>query len=338
MNVLLTGGTGFLGGHVALSLREAGHRVALLARRPEAAADMGGGFEIVAGDLLDREAVRHAVAGRDAVVHLAGVVKRWVPDRTLFERVNVGGTRGLIDAALAAGVGRIVYCSSFFALGPTDGRRAGDETLVHDGRPRNEYERTKLAAEHEVRERQARGEPIVTVYPGIVYGPGRLTEGNLLAGVARDLLAGRLPATIGPGDRLQCLALAEDVASGFVAALERAAPGSRYILGGENITVRQALEIIGEAGGVAPPRRAIPYAVARLIGHAYLLRAKLFGTPPPLTPDEVEIYRHSWAYDSTRARRELGYTITPAREGLARMTRWLLDEGLVPGGPARGDA
>ncbi|RMF73784.1 MAG: NAD-dependent epimerase/dehydratase family protein [Acidobacteria bacterium] len=331
MRVLLTGGSGFLGGHVALSLRDAGHEVALLVRRPGAVADLGPGFEIVRGDLLDPAAVERAVAGREAVVHLAGVVKRWLPDRTLFERVNVAGTLRLADAALRAGARRFVYCSSFFALGPTDGRRPADESLAHDGRPRNEYERTKLAADLEMRALQDRGLPIVILYPGIVYGPGRLTEGNLLAGVARDLLRGRLPGTIGPGDRQQCLAYAEDVAAGFVAALERAPDGSRYILGGENVTVRQALQIIAEAGGVEPPRREIPYWLARLIGHAYLLRARVLRIPPALTPDEVEIHARSWAYDSGRARRELGYRITPAREGLTRMVRWLIDEGHVPG-------
>ena len=337
MNVLLTGGSGFLGGHVALTLREAGHHVALLVRRPESVADLGEGWEIVRGDLLDPASVERAVAGREAVVHLAGMVKRWTRDRTLFDQVNVGGTLRLIEAALREGVPRILYCSSFFALGPTDGRTAGDETLAHDGRPRNDYERTKLAAELEVRALQDRGLPIVILYPGIVYGPGRMTEGNLLATVARDLLAGRLPGTIGPGDRPQCLAWAEDVAAGFASALERAEPGSRYILGGENLTVREALEIIAAAGGVRPPRRVIPYGIARLIGHAYLLRARLFGIPPALTPDEVEIYGHDWAYDSSRACRELGYRITPAREGLERMVRWLIDEGHVPRRPRTGD-
>ncbi|MBP1612064.1 MAG: putative dihydroflavonol-4-reductase [Acidobacteria bacterium] len=324
MKVLLTGGTGFLGGRVADALSAAGHRVALLARRPEAAPR--GDFEVLRGDVEDGASLAAAVAGRDAVVHCAALVKRWVRDRSRFDRVNVEGLDRLLDAAGAAGVGKVVYCSSFIALGPTDGR-IGDEDNVHDGAPRNDYERTKLAADRRARERQARGENLVVVYPGVVYGPGRLTDGNILAGVARDLLTGKLPGTVGPGDRRQCLAQVDDVARGFLFALEHARPGSRYVLGGDNVTVRQALEIMAEAGGVKPPARAIPYGVASLLGRVLRWQAPLTGIEPMMTDGEVEIYRHEWAFSSARAERELGYTVTPAREGLAAMVRWLIDAG-----------
>jgi farnesol dehydrogenase len=327
VKVLLTGGSGFLGGHVALTLTQAGHEVALLARRPQSVKDLGPGFEVVRGDLLDEASLARAVRGRDAVVHVAGLVKRWVRDRRLFDRVNVEGTEALFDAARAEGVERVLYCSSFFALGPTDGRRAGDEGLLHDGCPRNDYERTKLAAEGRVRERQDRGQPIVILYPGVVYGAGRMTEGNILADVAKQVIEGSLPGTIGPGDRAQCFSYVEDVARGFLLALEGAPPGERYILGGENKTVREMLGLVARQAGVPRPRRVIPYGVAAWIGRLYVLRARLLGMDPPLTHEEVAIYRHSWAYDSTKARRELGYAITPLEEGVERMVAWLLESG-----------
>ena len=322
MKVLLTGGTGFLGGRVAETLGAAGHRVALLARRPEAAPQ--GDFEVLRGDIEDGTSLAAAVAGREAVVHCAALVKRWVRDRSQFDRVNVEGLDRLLDAAWAAGVRKVVYCSSFIALGPTDGR-IGDEDNEHDGAPRNDYERTKLAADRRARTRQQRGENLVVVYPGVVYGPGRMTDGNILAGVARDLLAGKLPGTVGPGDRRQCLAQVDDVARGFLLALEQAPGGSRYVLGGENLTVRQALGIMAEAGGVKPPSRAIPYGVASLLGRVLRWQAPLTGIEPMMTDGEVAIYRHEWAFSSARAERELGYTVTPAREGLAAMVRWMID-------------
>jgi len=333
VRVLLTGATGFLGERVAAALLAAGHDVVALAREPARAPR---GTTPLRGDLLDGESLARAVRGVDAVVHVAALVKRWVRDRTLFDRVNVEASQQLLDLALAAGVPRFLYCSSFMALGPTDGF-VGDEDTEHPGDPRNDYERTKLVSDRRMRERQRRGDPVVILYPGVVYGPGRMTDGNILAGAARDLLRGRLPGTIGPGDRRQCLAFVEDVARGFVLALERAAPGSRYVLGGENVTVREALGIMAEAGGVPVPRRAIPYGIARALGRFLRWQAYLTGIEPMLTDEEVEVYRHEWAYSSARAERELGYAITPVREGLSRMVRWLTEEGIVrPRGLRRG--
>jgi NAD+-dependent farnesol dehydrogenase len=322
MRVLLTGGTGFVGGRVAEALAASGHEVRLLARQPAAAGPLPAGCTAVPGDMLDRGSLQRALAGTDAVVHAAALVRRWVRDPSRFDRVNVDATVALFDLAREAGAGRVVYCSSFMALGPTDGA-TGDEDTVHDGRPRNDYERTKCRADRLARARQAAGEPLVVVYPGVVYGPGRLTGGNILAGVARDVMRGRFPGTVGPGDRRQCLACVDDVARGFVLALERAAPGSRYVLGGENVTVARAVELIATAAGMAAPRRRIPYAVAGALGWFLRRLAPWTGKEPILTDGEVEIYRHEWAYSSARAVRDLGYTVTPAADGLGRMVAWL---------------
>jgi farnesol dehydrogenase len=322
MRVLVTGGAGFLGGRIAEELTASGCAVRLLVRRPESLGATDPRVDVRQGDILDAEAVARSLDGCEAVVHAAALVKRWVRDRSLFDRVNVGGAAQMFDLAARAGVGKVLYCSSFLALGPTDGF-VGDEDTIHDGKPRNDYERTKKLADELARARQAAGAPLVILYPGVVYGPGRMTDGNILGQAARRVLEGRFPGTIGPGDRRQCLASVEDVARGFRLALQRAAPGSRYVLGGENITVRQALDWIASSAGVPPPRRRIPYGVAAALGAALRWSAGLTGAAPPLTDEEVAIYRHEWAYSSARAARDLGYTITPAREGLEHMVRWL---------------
>lgn len=328
MRILLTGGTGFLGGRVAEALASAGHEVRMLARRPEDHVTLPEGVSAVKGDMLDAGSLGAALDGCEAVVHCAAVVKRWVRDASVFDRTNVDATARLLDLARDRGVRTTLYCSSFIALGPTDGT-TGDEDTVHDGRYRNDYERTKALSDTRVRARQAAGEPIVVLYPGVVYGPGRMTDGNILALAARDLLRGRFPGTVGPGDRRQCLAFVDDVAKGFLLALERARPGSRYVLGGENVTVRQAVDLIAAAGGVPSPRRAIPYGVASVMGRILRWQASFTGIEPLLTDEEVEIYRHEWAYSSARATRDLGYSVTSARDGIERMVRFLHDAGHV---------
>lgn len=328
MRLLLTGGSGFLGGRVTEVLAGAGHQVVLLARHPDRIEATPRGVEIVAGDLTDPASLERALAGSEALVHCAALVKRWVPDRREFDRVNVEATSRLFDLAGKAGVRKILYCSSFMALGPTDGT-IGDERSVHDGGWRNDYERTKVLADRQARERQAAGAPLVILYPGVVYGPGRMTDGNILAGVARDLIKGKLPGMVGPGDRRQCLAFVEDVAFGFRLALERAVPGSRYMLGGENLTVREMLELMAAAAEVAPPRRVIPYGLAAALGKVLRWQASLTGIEPMLTDEEVEIYRREWAYSSAQAESDLGYTVLPAREGIRRMVSWLIETGTV---------
>ncbi len=329
MRVLLTGGTGFLGGRVAECLAGAGHEVVLVARNPDSIGRSLPGIEVIQGDVCDVHALRPALEGCTAVVHLAAVVKRWARDRSLFDRVNVEATEALADLAAELGIRRFLHCSSFMALGPTDGSPPVNEDAQHDREVRNDYERTKLEADRNMRARQRRGEPITIIYPGIVYGPGKMTDGNILAGVAWDLLEGRLPGTLGPGDRRQCFAYVEDVAQGFLAALEHPDPGFRYILGGENLTVRQALVIMAEAGGVIVPRREIPYAVARMLGRMLRWRAHFFGIEPFLTDEEVRISEHEWAYDSSLAQHDLGYQMTPVHEGLSIMIRWLIDEKIA---------
>ncbi len=336
MRVFLTGGSGFLGGRITEELVRGGHEVVLSARTPETLSGIPEGVEVVKGDLSDVASMRAAMAGADAVIHTAALVKRWVRDRSLFDRINVEACAELVDLAWDLGVEKVLYCSSFMALGPTPIRSTGDETTAHDGRPRNDYERTKLLSDRRARRRQEKGEKIVVLYPGVIYGPGRLTDGNILADGAIKLLAGKLPGTIGAGDRFQCFSFVDDVARGFLLALEKAEPGSRYVLGGENLRVRDALSIMAEAGGVELPEREIPYGLASWIGKLMRWSAYLTGIEPQLTDEEVEIYKLDWSYSSAKAQQELGYEITPAKEGLTRMVRWLIETGQVPAGRGHG--
>jgi len=327
--VLLTGGTGFLGKSVARALAARGHALRVLARDTS---DLRGlpPAEIVRGDVTDGEAMLRAAQGCGAVCHMAALVRMWTPERERFERVNVGGLRNALQAARAAGA-RLVYTSSFIAVGPA-GPEPVDESRTHPGCGyRNDYERTKAMADAVALEAAAAGQDLVLLYPGVVYGPGDLTDGNLVARMVADHLGGRLPGIVGPGDRLWSYAFVEDVAAGHASALERGKAGQRYFLGGDNVTMNELFALVEKITGVRPPARHIPYAAASALGFAMWTWAELTGHPPQLTHEVVNVFREHWAYSSAKAERDLGYRRTPLEEGLRRTVAWLRETGaLIP--------
>jgi farnesol dehydrogenase len=324
VTVLLTGATGFLGKNVARHLRARGHALRVLVRSTSNVQGLPEGVEIAAGDVTDAASVMAAAGGCTAIVHMAGLVKNWAPDRRQFDEVNVGGLRHVLAAAQAVGA-RLVYTSSFIAIGPT-GAEPVDETRLHPGPPyRNDYERTKTLADEVAREAAVR-QDVVLLYPGVVYGPGELTDANLVAQMIADHLRGRLPGIIGPGDRYWSYSFVDDVALGHALALEKGKRGERYFLCGENATAREFFDLL-RVSSVAPPRRHIPFAVASALGRMLWLWADVTGHPPLLTHEVVNVFKEHWAYTSDKAVRDLGYPRTPLREGLRQTVDWLRAEG-----------
>jgi nucleoside-diphosphate-sugar epimerase len=331
VKVLLTGGTGFLGRRLVEALRPR-HALRLLVRRPQARRDLPGEVEVAPGDVADAAALERAAAGCEAVVHAAALVKILAPESE-FERTNVGGLENLVAAARAAGARKVVYVSSFIALGPTEGGPGG--TLDEGAEPRdrpwiNAYERTKALADRRARGAIAAGEPWNVVYPGVIYGPGELTEGNIVVRHLLDLAHRRVPALLGRPERRWNYVFVDDVARGIVAVLERAPAGERYVLGGENVTQEDFYRLAAELGAIDVPSRRMPDGLAKAAGALARGWARLSGTVPKLTPDLVEIYRHDWAYDSWRARRELGYEARSLRAGLTSTFAWLRQIGEMP--------
>ena len=321
MKVLLTGGTGFLGKNVARALSARGHEVRLLARADSNLAGLPAG-DIVRGDVCDAASLRGAAEGCQAILHMAALVKMWVPEREVFDRVNVEGLRAALAAAEAVGA-RLVYTSSFMAIGPT-GAAPADESQIHPGHSfRNDYERTKAQADVIAREAAAAGRDVVLLYPGVVYGPGDRTAGNIVVNMIADHLRGRFPGIIGPGDRLWSYAFVEDVAAGHVDALEKGRAGERYLLAGENVSMNDFFRLLAEASGVPAPRLHIPYAAAGALGWMLYAWAELTGMEPLLTHEVVGVFREHWSYTSAKAQRDLGYRTTSLRDGLRRTLDWL---------------
>lgn len=321
MRVLVTGGTGYLGRAVVHALAVAGHEPVVFARTAIASGLPG---LLVNGDVRNGAALHQAAEGCEALCHMAAVVSQWRPRRQDFDEVNVGGLEQALAAAAARGIRRIVYTSSFLALPP-----AGGTTPLRA----NDYQRTKVEAEHVAAAAARDGAPLVRVYPGVVYGPGAPTEGNLVGRLIADHLAGRLPGVIGP-EHIWSYADIDDVARGHVAALEQGRIGAQYRLGGENVPQMRLFETVRAITGHRLPRR-IPFGVARAIGLAEELRARISGRAPLLTRGTVEIFQHDWSLDSAAAVADLGYRITPLAEGLGRTVAALTGSGGTPGDAER---
>jgi len=304
MRVLVTGGTGYLGRAVVRALAARGHELVVFAR---SAGGSGLPGTMVDGDIRDRDALDRAATGCDAVSHSAALVSIWRRRRADFDDVNVGGLRNVLAIAGARRIPRVLYTSSFVALPP----RGHTAPIVA-----NDYQRTKVAADRVADDAVRDGAPLVRVYPGVVYGPGAFTEGNLVGRLIADHLKHKLPGLVGP-EQPWSYAYVDDVAAGHCAALERGAPGGRYALGGENVAQRDVFELVRQLTGRRPPPR-IPFPIATMIGAAEELRVSMFGGTPLLTRGAVEIFRHDWSLDSGEAVRDLGYTITPLADGIAR--------------------
>lgn len=309
MRVLVTGGTGYLGAAIVRTLHARGHHPVVFARHASDARLPGTPYD---GDIRDRSSLRRALDRIDAVIHTAALVSLWRPDPREFDAVNVAGLANVLDAAREARVSRIVYTSSFLALPP-----AG-ETRPIEG---NDYQRTKVAALALARNAAGAGEPVVILFPGVVYGPGAETEGNLVGRMIRDHLQGRLPGLIG-ADRRWSYSFVDDVAAAHVEAVVRPNARGEYVVGGENAPQMRVFEIVRELSNRPLPRR-VPFLIAEAIGAFEERKARWYRRAPLLTRGTVKIFRHDWTLDSARSIQELNYAVTPLEKGLAHAYRSL---------------
>lgn len=307
MRVLVTGGTGYLGRAIVQALARQGHRAVIFARRATSVArnDRLPG-EPIDGDIRDRNAVLAAARGVDGICHAAALVSMWQRDAADFDRVNVGGLETVADVCATLSIPRLVYTSSFLALPPAGHARAIEA---------NDYQRSKVRAREVARAAAMRGIPIVSLVPGVIYGPGPETEGNLVGRLLRDHLAGRLPGVVG-AHHLWSFAYVDDVADAHVSALQRGAVGEEYVLGGENAPQIRIFELLHETSGTPLPRRIS--RLAALAG-AWWEERSARERAPRLTRGTVKILHLDWPLDSARSVDKLSYRITPLSAGISRL-------------------
>jgi dihydroflavonol-4-reductase len=315
MRVFVTGGSGFIGGHVVRRLRERGDEVRALVRDPLRSQELRElGCEPIGGSLTDSAAIRDGIGGCDAAIHGAAVYEVGIPQsrhRAMYE-ANVVGTENVLRAALEGGLERVVYVSTVGAFGNTHGQVV-DEAYRHSGREfTSYYEQTKYEAHEIARRLIAEGLPCVIVQPGGVYGPG---DHSAIGKQMSDFLAGRMPLVPFP-DLGMNLVHVEDVAAGVLLALDKGALGESYVLGGEITTMRGMMDALAVASDRRPPRGNVPTAVMKALAPLGPIVGKVMGQPSNLrelisSADGVTF----WATDA-KARSELGYAPRDLEEGL----------------------
>jgi len=320
---LVTGATGFIGWHVARSLRARGHRVRALARPSSHVRELE--LEVVTGDLRDRESLDRAVAGCGVVFHVAADYRLWAKDPSELFRTNVEGTRNLLTAAREAGVEKVVYTSTVGCIGIPQDRPGSEDVEVRLEEMTGAYKRSKFQAEQVALEFAGTGFPVVIVNPTAPIGDHDFKP-TPTGKIVVDYLKGAIPAFVDTGLNLVDV---EDTSEGHLLALERGRAGERYILGCENLTLEQILTRLAHISGGKAPRWRVPYAVAYTAGLASTGWANLTGIEPRAPLDAVRMARKKMFVSPDKAKRELGFNPGPVDGALKRAVDWFRANGYV---------
>lgn len=332
MEVLATGCTGFIGGHVVRALLADGHAVRCLARPGSARPPLPAGATWVEGDVRSSADLRSAVAGCEAVVHTAAYYALWARDPGVFYETNVEGTRRVLEAARAAGVRRVVYTSSVACVGEAPpGGLATEDTPASERDLVGDYKRSKWQAERVALEAAERGLEVVIVLPASTIGPGDARP-TPTGRIIRDFLEGRMTRFI---DTPMSFVDVRDVAAGHVLALHRGKSGRRYILTNRegNVSLGEFLRLVAEVAGLPPPRGRVPYWLACMAGAVSTFVADHVTRSEPAVPlDGVKMATHRMQFDPRRAIEELGLPQTPLRDTVRDAVAWF--RGERPAAPA----
>ena len=331
MKIFLTGATGFLGHHVARALNSQGAELRLLVRKTSNMKNLEGlRGETYLGDLLDPESLRAGLEGCDAVMHVAADYRLWIRDPAAMYRANVEGTRELLRMAREAGVKRVVYTSSVATMHfRTDGLVINEDTPVSLKDMVGHYKRSKFLAEQEAIKAAESGQQVMILNPTTPIGPND-AKPTPTGRIFVDFLNGKFPAYMETGLNLVDVA---EVARTHVAALTVGKPGKRYILGGENLTLKQILDKMSAITGIPSPTVKIPFAVAAT--YAFFeewITGRIRGKEPRATLEEVRMGRKKMFASSAHAEQELGLRLLPVYPAMRAAIEWFRANGYAPQG------
>jgi nucleoside-diphosphate-sugar epimerase len=326
--IFVTGATGFIGTKLVNELVQQGHTVHALTRTRSNREGLDHKRVIlVQGDIMNRDSLFAGMKGCSHVFHLAAYAKNWAPDPKIFYDQNVIGMRNVFEAAKQTGVQRVVWTSTIVTFGPTPSCVVGDETMPRiTQKYYTEYEETKAIAEKEALKMAAEGFPVIIVNPTRVYGPGKLTEGNSVSLMIDQYDQGQVPILLNRGVNIGNYALVDDLVRGHILTMEKGHIGERYIIGGENASLKRFFELVNEVSDKKHFQINLPPKVGLVYGGIQKLVANTFGIYPQITTGWVETFLQDWVYSCAKAERELGYTYTPLKEGIRLTYEWILQQ------------
>ena len=332
MTTLVTGAAGFLGSHVARQLVSRGEVVRVLMRPTStnrAITDLP--LEYITGDLRDPASLDRAMSGVQKVFHVAADYRLWARRSKEIYDSNVGGTKNALEAAKKAAVGQFIYTSTVATLAvdrpelPNEATNAKlDEMVGH-------YKRSKWLAEKEVLDAAKKGFPAIVAMPTTPVGPGDWKP-TPTGKIILDFLNGKMPGYVETG--LNFVGV-EECAAGHLLVAEKGKVGERYLLGGENLTLKQLLDTLAKITGLPAPRMKIPHGLALGVAYASTAFSRLIGKEPQIPVEGVKIARHMMFVDCTRAQRELGFQVGPVAAALERAVRWYEANGYIAKGRAK---
>jgi dihydroflavonol-4-reductase len=324
MKALVTGGTGFLGANLAAGLIGRGWQVRILRRTAsplDAVKDLA--VEHAIGDVLEADPLRAAMDGVDVVFHVAAISIYWRNKPDTIYKVNVDGTRLVLDAARQAGVKRVVFTSSAAAVGIVSGRPSNEDDPYNENIVKFPYGHSKWLAEEVAREAAKNGQEVVIVNPAVIVGPRDLNWGS--GSIIREIVQRRVPGA--PPGGVNYVAV-EDVVAGHIAAAEKGRSGERYILSGENLTHRQLMDIVARVVGAPSPRWNMPRWLFPPLAFAADLASRL-GVKLPIDARQLLLSREFIWFDNTKARRELDLPHTPIEQAVRQAYEWYVANGYL---------
>ncbi len=328
MLAFVTGATGFVGSHVAHALADQGADLRVLVRPSSDLKNLEGlKADRVVGDLRDAASIEKAMSGCEVVFHVAADYRLWVRDPDSMYGANVEGTRAILDAARKHRIRRVVYTSSVATMGFTgNGRPADENSPVSLENMIGPYKRSKFMAEQVAMEAARAGMDVVVVNPTTPVGE-RDIKPTPTGRIVLDFLKKKFPAYVDTGLNLVDV---RECARGHIAALEKGRSGQRYILGGENLTLKQILDKLAAITGLPSPKVKVPYVMALATGVVdEIVTGRMLGREPRATIDAVRMGRKKMFVTSAKAQRELGWNVLPVDDALQRAVNWFRQNGYV---------